>query len=144
MFPNGNVGLENSKFYEDVPARGHLIGRRRPQAVAVRPRWGAARPIPSLGHARPPPATNGGMNEDAGALSLHDVPPCCVGEHYRFRVTRLKERAGRVWGRAARYPARVALAFSLVSFCFLAEGQTMSEDDLRKALADHKAQLDDR
>ena len=27
MFPNGNVGLENSKFYEDVPARGHLIGR---------------------------------------------------------------------------------------------------------------------
>ena len=23
MFPNGNVGLENSKFYEDVPARGH-------------------------------------------------------------------------------------------------------------------------
>jgi len=84
------------------------------------------------------------MNEDAGALSLHDVPPCCVGEHYRFRVTRLKERAGRVWGRAARYPARVALAFSLVSFCFLAEGQTMSEDDLRKALADHKAQLDDR
>lgn len=27
MFPNGNVGLENSKFYEDVPDRGHLIGR---------------------------------------------------------------------------------------------------------------------
>ena len=27
MFPNGNAGLENSKFYEDVPARGHLIGR---------------------------------------------------------------------------------------------------------------------
>ena len=27
MFPNGNIGLENSKFYEDVPARGHLIGR---------------------------------------------------------------------------------------------------------------------
>jgi hypothetical protein len=25
MFPNGNVGLENSKFYEDVPAWGHLI-----------------------------------------------------------------------------------------------------------------------
>ena len=24
MFPNGNVGLENSKFYEDVPARGHF------------------------------------------------------------------------------------------------------------------------
>jgi hypothetical protein len=28
MFPNGNVGLENSKFYEDVPARGHLIVSR--------------------------------------------------------------------------------------------------------------------
>ena len=27
MFPNGNIGLEYSKFYEDVPARGHLIGR---------------------------------------------------------------------------------------------------------------------
>ena len=27
MFPNGNIGLEHSKFYEDVPARGHLIGR---------------------------------------------------------------------------------------------------------------------
>ena len=25
MFPNGNVGLENSKFYEDVPARGHNV-----------------------------------------------------------------------------------------------------------------------
>jgi hypothetical protein len=29
MFPNGNVGLENSKFYEDVPARGHLNWSRR-------------------------------------------------------------------------------------------------------------------
>jgi hypothetical protein len=41
MFPNGNVGLENSKFYEDVPARGHLIGRAAtgscPKSHAYRP-----------------------------------------------------------------------------------------------------------
>src|SRR5262245_40224747 len=37
MFPNGNVGLENSKFYEDVPARGHnaCAGRHELQVPQI-------------------------------------------------------------------------------------------------------------
>ena len=37
MFPNGNVGLENSKFYEDVPARGHnaYAGRHELQVPQI-------------------------------------------------------------------------------------------------------------
>jgi hypothetical protein len=42
MFPNGNVGLENSKFYEDVPARGHLIGARGNRARCHRLPHGGA------------------------------------------------------------------------------------------------------
>ena len=42
MFPNGNVGLENSKFYEDVPARGHnaCAGRHELQVPLNAPSGG--------------------------------------------------------------------------------------------------------
>ena len=49
MFPNGNVGLENSKFYEDVPARGHnaCAGRHELQVPQITKRLhkDSARPM---------------------------------------------------------------------------------------------------
>jgi hypothetical protein len=46
MFPNGNVGLENSKFYEDVPARGHIDWSRRLLGTTLPPAlWGWSRAV---------------------------------------------------------------------------------------------------
>jgi len=96
MFPNGNVGLENSKFYEDVPARGHnaCAGRHELQVPQITKRLhkDSARPMSLILKAYHLPPTISGWVLD----SQHTVEPtvfrdsrsrcACAVTHVQFVV----------------------------------------------------------
>jgi hypothetical protein len=88
MFPNGNVGLENSKFYEDVPARGHnaCAGRHELQVPQITKRLhkGSARLISLILKALPLATDDSGWILDgqhgrADSLSRFEVAMCLRG-----------------------------------------------------------------
>jgi len=102
MFPNGNVGLENSKFYEDVPARGHnaCAGRHELQVPQITKRLhkDSARPMSLILKALPlatddfrlgPRQSTHGR---ADSLSRFQVAMCLRGHSRPIRRQRQRTR----------------------------------------------------
>ena len=101
MFPNGNVGLENSKFYEDVPARGHnaCAGRHELQVPQITKRLhkDSARLMSLILKALPLATDDSGWVLDsqhgrADSLSRFQVAMCLRGYSRPIRRQRQRTR----------------------------------------------------